>query len=235
MGLAVSFIASDDVTRNLLAAGAAEVIAWPALPTPPVRSRRVHAADHLLSALRARLDAPARAVPRLPVPEDIRRRARATLNERGLEPGRFLALHPGSGAPRKNWPAGHFADLARLVREGLGLKAAVIRGPVEAEREGDIPAALGAVADSVILCPGLPLLAGILAEAAAYAGNDSGVTHLAAACGAPTAAVFGPTDPGVWGPRGGLVRTVRDESGEVARVPPGQVFSALRELVSAGT
>ena len=33
-------------------------------------------------------------------------------------------------------------------------------------------------------------------------GNDSGITHLAAALGAPVIALYGPTDPAVWGPRG---------------------------------
>jgi ADP-heptose:LPS heptosyltransferase len=39
-------------------------------------------------------------------------------------------------------------------------------------------------------------------------GNDTGITHLAAAIGAPTVALFGPTDPAVWGPRGRKVRTL---------------------------
>ena len=43
----------------------------------------------------------------------------------------------------------------------------------------------------------------------AYVGNDSGVSHLAAALGVPTVAVFGPTDPNVWAPRGPSVHTVR--------------------------
>ena len=35
-----------------------------------------------------------------------------------------------------------------------------------------------------------------------YIGNDSGITHLAAAVGTPVLALFGPTDPEVWAPRG---------------------------------
>ena len=45
-----------------------------------------------------------------------------------------------------------------------------------------------------------------LAGAGLYIGNDSGITHLAAAVGTPVLAFFGPTDPEVWAPRGPHVR-----------------------------
>jgi ADP-heptose:LPS heptosyltransferase len=45
-------------------------------------------------------------------------------------------------------------------------------------------------------------------ESRAYVGNDSGVSHLAAALGVPTIAVFGPTDPTVWAPLGPKVAVV---------------------------
>ena len=48
-------------------------------------------------------------------------------------------------------------------------------------------------------------LARELASARLYIGNDSGITHLAAAVGCPTIALFGPTDAAVWAPRGGHV------------------------------
>jgi ADP-heptose:LPS heptosyltransferase len=52
-------------------------------------------------------------------------------------------------------------------------------------------------------------LAGWLARARLYIGNDSGITHLAAAVGTPVLALFGPTDPAVWGPRGRNVRIAK--------------------------
>ena len=39
-------------------------------------------------------------------------------------------------------------------------------------------------------------------------GNDSGISHLAAALGVPVVALFGPTDPAIWGPRGETVRII---------------------------
>jgi len=227
--LALSFVSSDVVARNLLAAGAREVLSCSARPPA---GGAVHAADHLMSILRGRFDAPARAVPRLSVPEGPRERARGALRERGLEPGGLLLLHPGSGSPRKNWPPQRFAELARRARDELGVGIAVALGPAEEQRAGELQSALGPVAQAWFDRLPLELLAGLLSGCAGFVGNDSGVTHLAAACGAPVAAVFGPTDTEVWGPRGRNVRVVRDPSGELARVGTGRVLGALRSVLT---
>jgi ADP-heptose:LPS heptosyltransferase len=70
----------------------------------------------------------------------------------------------------------------------------------------------------------------MLARCAAFIGNDSGITHLAAAVGAPTLAVFGPTDPALWAPRGKAVRVVGPVRGGGF---PGlaEALDALRSLV----
>ena len=88
-----------------------------------------------------------------------------------------LAIHPYSGSISKNWPLERFEALAGLA-------------PCEwcHDRFED----LGDLADW-------------LAGARLYVGNDSGVTHLAAAVGTPTLALFGRTDPAVWAPRGAVV------------------------------
>jgi ADP-heptose:LPS heptosyltransferase len=48
-----------------------------------------------------------------------------------------------------------------------------------------------------------------LARARLYIGNDSGITHLAAAVGTPVLALFGPSNPAIWAPRGANVRVAR--------------------------
>jgi ADP-heptose:LPS heptosyltransferase len=48
-------------------------------------------------------------------------------------------------------------------------------------------------------------LAAVLSQSAAYLGNDSGVTQLASACGLRTFAVFGSTDPRIWGPQQAII------------------------------
>ena len=56
--------------------------------------------------------------------------------------------------------------------------------------------------------PLLPTVA-LIAQATVFIGHDSGLTHLAAALGRPTVAIFGPTDPEIWGPRGEQVTVVQ--------------------------
>jgi ADP-heptose:LPS heptosyltransferase len=68
-----------------------------------------------------------------------------------------------------------------------------------------------------------------LAGARLYIGNDSGITHLAAATGAPVVALFGPTDPAVWAPRGPRVEVVATgEPGEpIESIPLNRVLAAV--------
>ena len=83
----------------------------------------------------------------------------------------------------------------------------------------------------IIEAPSMEELIALLASARAYLGNDAGVTHLAAAVGTPVVAVFGPTDPARWGPRGtGAFRVVRAPDGDLARLEEEPVHAALREI-----
>jgi ADP-heptose:LPS heptosyltransferase len=66
-----------------------------------------------------------------------------------------------------------------------------------------------------------------LKTARLYIGNDSGITHLAAAAGMPVVAIFGPTDPAVWAPRGERVRVV---SGNLDDISVDQIFEACGNL-----
>ena len=110
-----------------------------------------------------------------------------------------LCLMPGSTWPSKAWPKEHFLALARRARQE-GMAVAVLGTPDERE-----------ICDFVAreathnLCGQTTLVqaAAWLRGARAALGNDSGLSHLAAACGTPTLALYGATDPGgstPWGP-----------------------------------
>jgi len=73
-------------------------------------------------------------------------------------------------------------------------------------------------------------IAGLLSLAAVTVGNDSGPTHLAAAVGCPTVAVFGPTDPVVWAPVGSRVSILGGPSSGTRWPEVAPVESALRAL-----
>lgn len=99
----------------------------------------------------------------------------------------YAVIHPFSSSPRKNWPLERFQAVAERLARQMPLYWCA--GPEEE------------LADAVRF-PDLRGLARWIAAAAVYIGNDSGISHLAAACGVPVIALFGPTDPRVWAPRG---------------------------------
>jgi heptosyltransferase III len=86
--------------------------------------------------------------------------------------GESIFVHSGSGSPIKAWP--RFPELMARVKDSRAL-----------------PQDLS-----------LPELISQISRCRAFVGNDSGITHLAAYMGCPTTALFGPTDPRVWGPVG---------------------------------
>ncbi len=114
---------------------------------------------------------------------------------------RKTIIHPGSGGKCKNWPLDKFISIANIL-ESKGQEVVWCCGPAE---EGmNLPEGHHAVR-----VESLVELARTLAGATLYVGNDSGVTHLAAAVGCPTVAVFGPTDPERWAPCGPHVTVVQ--------------------------
>ena len=73
-------------------------------------------------------------------------------------------------------------------------------------------------------------LAAMLSESARFLGNDSGITHLAAAVGVPVVALFGPSDAMTWAPRGrGGITVLKAPEGELERLAVETVWAALRD------
>ncbi|HEX9069842.1 MAG TPA: glycosyltransferase family 9 protein [Ktedonobacterales bacterium] len=139
---------------------------------------------------------------------------------------RTIAVHPGSGGRHKIWPAPQMAALCELLIQD-GWQPLLIEGPADAAA---VAAVLARLSQPVPVARDLSLaaLASLLARCAGYAGNDSGVTHLAALCGVPTVAVFGPTRPQVWRPLGLRVTVVEAAGGDLSSLGADEVFEALR-------
>jgi ADP-heptose:LPS heptosyltransferase len=116
---------------------------------------------------------------------------------------RFIALHPGSGSARKNWPAARWRELAAWLETRWPGQVRVIRG--EAEPPDLLAEAGAAWADLP-----LPRLADHLACCRFFIGHDSGISHLAAACGCAGLLLFGPTDPAMWAPPAAGMRVLRN-------------------------
>jgi heptosyltransferase-3 len=127
-------------------------------------------------------------------------------NARGA---RYAVLHANPFYRYKRWTDDGWRALARALA-GRGLNVAVTGAGDAAERS--YLDGLWAAADPAVerLDGRLdwPELAGLLAGAAVYVGPDTSITHLAAASGCPTVAIYGPTSPrliGPW-PVGGLAQ-----------------------------
>ena len=145
----------------------------------------------------------------------------------------FIALHPGSGSPRKNWGLDNWARLAERLQRQTGAGVLVVAGEAEAAVLAAFCGLLKASGVDYTLADSLPLpeLAARFAGCRLFLGHDTGPAHLAAACGVPCVLVFGPTDPSVWAPAGRQVRVVRAENHSLAAVTPDQVAKAAQRLL----
>ncbi len=208
----------ETVHINLETAGAQQVIS----ASPLVAD--LHAVDHFLKPLERLAIYEAGAIPALPLPEADLAAGRARLA--ALTRGRpAWILHPGSGSPKKNWPPGQFIEIARRLHAAREFAPVFLTGEADAEaREG-----LQRNAPDLPQLDGLPLreAAQVLAAAAGYLGNDSGISHLAAALGTRTVALFGPSRADRWAPRGPHVTVVQAPDGQLDRLSVASVWTTM--------
>jgi ADP-heptose:LPS heptosyltransferase len=195
MGGGVDVFASE---LGRLAPGRARVFAFRGA------NSTMHQGDYYLSCLG--LSPSHSPVVKIPLRPEAIQWSDAYWDGHGLKEKSVLVLAPGSGSRDKNWPAAYFAAMARWWRERTRGDVIVLLGPVEQERGG-----FDRLADNCIPARNLNLaqVAALLSRGALYVGNDSGMTHLAAAIGAPTVALFGPSDARRWTPRGPKVLLLR--------------------------
>ena len=173
------------------------------IDTFPQHDEDVHIIDYQrtqLSRLGFKVDDK---VPKLFPDKEDGKRATDFLNKRQLgDKSLTVAMHIGSGSRMKVWPPDRFAQLSEKLIKGESAKIILPIGPAD---EGMAQEYFNLISSEAIFpLVNLPLneLAAILKRCGVYLGNDSGITHLAAAVGTPVVALFGPTDPQVWGPRG---------------------------------
>lgn len=152
----------------------------------------------------------------------------------------YHVIHPGSGSEKKNWPLERFIGLAKLLRCENMTGGSAVRPSTLVVTAGEADADLGerlalSFPGALLLRDGgLDDVAALLAYANLYIGNDSGISHLAAAVeredgGHPlVVSIFGPSDPCVWAPPGAMVlRAGPDMNG----LTPPEVLSAIKECV----
>ncbi|MFN0129932.1 MAG: glycosyltransferase family 9 protein [Verrucomicrobiales bacterium] len=146
----------------------------------------------------------------------------------------LIALHPGSGSPRKNWGLENWACTADRLHAETGATMIVVAGEAEFSVIDEFCHQLQAAAVPFSLANGLPLrdLARRLAPCRLFLGHDTGPAHLAAACGVPCTLAFGPTDPAVWAPAGSHVHILRAPGGSLAAIGPQEVWAVARAALA---
>ena len=178
------------------------------------RPKDAHAAVHYcrpLESLAIYVESPC---PRIHPSESDREAASKFLKMVGREP--IVAVHPGSGSEKKNWPVEKFAALARWVSDELAAQLLVVQGEADERAVQKLTSLLEPRPLSVAGGLKLVELAAVLERCALFLGNDSGITHLAGAVGTPIVAMFGSASPPIWEPRAERVRVVRFNEHDVA-------------------
>jgi ADP-heptose:LPS heptosyltransferase len=124
---------------------------------------------------------------------------------------------------KKNWPLEHWL---RLADEFSPAEVIFISGEAEEAR--------GVKITRHTNWHSLPLseLAARFTTCSAFLGHDSGISHLAAACGVPSLLLFGPTNPAVWAPPQPWVRVLREDSHDLSALSYERVKLAVAQVVS---
>jgi heptosyltransferase-3 len=172
----------------------------------------------------------------LTVPAPLQGLTEAMLSRWGWKGDRPLVMvHPGSGGRGKCWPLERYFSAVTDILEEEDAFVILFTGPAEDDLFLDQVEAYCRNHEHTVHVgdTDLTALAALLARSGAYVGNDSGVSHLAAAVGAPTIALFGPTDPVIWGPVGKRVTIIAE--GSLDDISVERVVSTVRALLSEGS
>ena len=172
----------------------------------------VHRIERDLSSLRALGMVPEPGLPVLSLfPEDEEAGMRI-LAECGIERGAspVVMFQPGARYWFKAWPAERFVELAKRLCAATDCRIVIGGSSQERELAAAIASGSGSESRVINLAGRVPLrhYAAILKRCALFIGNDAGPMHIAAAVGTPVLALFGPSNPMEWGPRGRQVQTI---------------------------
>lgn len=179
------FGSGDDGFKRRLSALAPDAVVAASSPPPAAIVWQ-----HLLASVGARSTADDPGLDAIGVSPPIVDEGRGLLTAAGWDGVRpVVMLHPGAGAPAKRWPVEGFAEVAEALVDAFDVELVVHEGPADQEPVAALRTRLR-VPSLHLVDPALEALAGAMRHARLWFGNDSGVTHLAAAVGSPVLALF---------------------------------------------
>lgn len=144
----------------------------------------------------------------------------------------LVALHPGSGSEKKNWPLNRWLALAESLSTDGSLRFLLIGGEADKTRFQQIAASLPPDRTTLLFQQPLMQVARELQPASLFVGHDSGISHLSAALGLRGILLWGPTNELVWRPRSDRFELIRHPAG-IASIQPDVVHAAVVRRLSA--
>lgn len=148
--------------------------------------------------------------------------------------GKWIAIHPGSGSPKKNWPEENWAGLLERLASETDWNFLLLGGEAEEDRvcrlfQGIPPGRSG-------MLIGLTLLgvAELLVTTRLFLGHDSGISHLAAALGVPGLLLWGPSKQAIWKPIHPESR-ILSAGEDLAQLSVDEVYLALAPILDSGS
>jgi heptosyltransferase-1 len=149
-----------------------------------------------------------------------------------LPAGRYCVLLHATSRADKLWPEEHWLALGgRLLAAGFGLAL-----PWGSEAERERAQRLAARLPGAVVPPRLELedAAALLGGAAAVAGVDTGLSHLAAALGVPVVGIYCATDPGSTGVHGSTAVNLGGVNGPPSVAEVSEALASLAGLPGGG-
>lgn len=207
----------DEIFKtNIARCSRAQFIAGPHRPD---ESAKIHATEVFLKPLERLAIFETNQVPHLSLVVEESTKAHALT----------IAIHPGSGSERKNWPKTNWKALFQELIGRFAFNLLLVGGEAEGDQLANYAKLLPE--DRVHVARSLPLkeLARQLKDCAGFIGHDSGITHLAAAVGLPTLALWADTNIDVWRPLGANVVILQGEAG-ISSLPVGPVIEQVASL-----
>ena len=151
--------------------------------------------------------------------------------------GPLMAFHPGSGGKRKCWPLSNYFRLVEKLLNRQACRILFLTGPAEEPEAADEIFGFAHRHKGVIHVRNEPLImvGGLLANSDLYVGNDSGITHLAAAMNGKVIVLFGPSDPLLWRPLGTETQVISARISEDSFAGVEEVYARLTSSLREAT
>jgi predicted lipopolysaccharide heptosyltransferase III len=148
-------------------------------------------------------------VPRMWLTSEDDAKAERLVQDLGISPDRpWVVLQPGARYWFKAWPVERFAELADRLSDRFGCQVLVGGSRQETALTESVVARAKSPLLSIAGRSDVRTLAALVKRSTLFVGNDTGAMHIAAAMGTPVVALFGPSNPREWGPRGGPAAVV---------------------------